>query len=112
MKWRKFLVPVLIIGLPIIGVSSCIIRDDQLDRNFQAVKPGMSAAEVKQNMGSPSWDSDGGNGWLPKIGSSTKCVRELGYSATMAWTGFAPMWWVMCIGPDDTVIRTAKIVSP
>lgn len=59
MKWRKFLVPVLIIGLPIIGVSSCIIRDDQLDRNFQAVKPGMSAAEVKANMGPPSWDSDG-----------------------------------------------------
>jgi hypothetical protein len=112
MKWRKFVVPVLIIGLPIAGVSSCIIRDGQLDRNFRAVAPGMSSLEIELIMGSPFWDSDCGHGLLQEVRKPAHCIRELGYSATLAWTGFAPMWWVVWLGTDGTVIRTAKIVSP
>jgi hypothetical protein len=112
MKWRKFVVPVLIVGLPIAGVSSCIIRDDQLDSNFRAVVAGMSSLEIERIMGSPSWDSDCGHGRLPEVRKPANCTRELGYSATLAWTGFAPMWWVVWIGTDGAVVRTAKIVSP
>src|SRR5262249_33822158 len=112
MKWHKFVVPVLIVGLPIIGVSLCIIRDDQLDRNFRAVAPGMSSPEIVRIMGSPSWDSDCGHARLPEVRKPANCTRELGYSATLARTGFAPMWWLVWLGTGGVVIRTAKIVSP
>jgi hypothetical protein len=112
MKWRKFVMPLVIVGLPIIGVSSCIIRDDRLDRDFKAITTGMSSQEIERIMGSPSWNSDCGDGRLPEIRKPTNCTRELGYSTTLAWTGFAPMWWVVWLGTDGTVIRTAKIVSP
>jgi hypothetical protein len=109
---RKFVVSLLIAGLPIVGVSSCIMRDDQLDSNFRTVVPGMTALDVERITGSPSWDSDCGHGPLPEVGKPAGCTRELGYSGTLAWTGFAPMWWVAWLGTDGTVIRTAKIVSP
>jgi hypothetical protein len=112
MKWREFVVPVVIVGLPIIGISSCIIRDDQLDRDFKAVTTGISSQEIERIMGSPSWNSDCSHGRLPEVRRPANCTRELGYSVTLAWTGFAPMWWVVWLGADGTVIRTAKIVSP
>ena len=112
MKWRKFVVPIAIIGLPAIGVSSCIVRDDRLDTEFKAVKTGMSLQEVERTMGSPAWNSDCGQGQLTGIGRPANCAGELGYSSTLAWTGLTPMWWVVWLGTDGTVIGTAKIVSP
>ena len=91
MRWRKFVVPVLIVGLPIAGVFACIIRDDQLDRNFRAVAPGMSAPEIERIMGSPSWDSDCGHSLPPEVGKPAHCIRELGYSGTLTWTRLVPM---------------------
>ena len=108
---RDFVVSVVIMGLPIIGVFSCIVRDNRLDVEFKAVTTGMSLERVERTMGSPSWNSDCGQK-LPEISKPANCVRELGFSSTFAWTGFVPMWWVVWLGPDGTVIRTAKIVSP
>jgi hypothetical protein len=111
MKWRKF-VPIVILGLPVIGVTSCIVRDDRLDTDFKAVEAGMTLRDVERTIGSPSWNSDCGHGRLPEVSKPANCAKELGYSATLAWTGFAPMWWVVWLGTDGMVIRTAKIVSP
>jgi hypothetical protein len=112
MKWRKFVVPVLIVGFPIVGVSLCIVRDDRLDRNFRAVTPGMSSQEIERIMGSASWDRDCDRGRLPEVRKPANCTRELGYSATLAWTGFVPSWWVVWLRTEGTVVTTAKITSP
>lgn len=111
MKWRK-IVPVVIVGLPVVSVTSCILRDHRLDTDFKAITTKMSLQEVAQIMGPPSWNSDCGYGRLPEVRKPPSCARELGYSASLAWTGFAPMWWVVWFGTDGTVIRSAKIVSP
>jgi hypothetical protein len=112
MKWRKFVMPTLIVALAVVGVSSCTIRDNSLDRNFRTVTTGMSMQEAERIMGTPSWDGDCGHGRLPEISKPRNCTRELGYSATLAWTGFLPEWWLVWLGADGRVVRTAKIVSP
>jgi hypothetical protein len=112
MKWRKIVLPVVILGLPVIGVTSCILRDHRLDADFKAVTTKMSLQEVAQIMGSPSWNSDCSPGQLPEVRRPANCAREHGYSASLAWTGFEPMWWIIWFGTDGTVIHSAKIVSP
>lgn len=112
MKWRKIIAPVVIVALPVVSVTSCTLRDLRLDTDFMAVTTKMSFQEVGHIMGSPSWNSDCSRGRLPEVPTPANCARELGYSASLAWTGFAPMWWVVWFGTDGTVIHSAKIVSP
>ena len=112
MNWREFALPVLIIGIPLIGASSCSIRDDRLDTTFNAITTGMSSQQIDRIMGSPSWKTDCEHGRLPEISKPTNCATELGYSATLAWTGFYPRWWLVWFGPEGKVIGSAKITSP
>ena len=112
MTWRTGITLFLIVALPAIGVAACVVRDDRLDDYFQAVTDGMSSQDVERIMGKPSWNGDCRHGPLPEVNKPANCARELGYAATLAWTGFMPMWWIVWIGPEGTVIRTAKIVSP
>jgi hypothetical protein len=102
----------VISGLVLVGISSCVIRDRRLEIDFKEVKIGMSLQDAERLMGSPSWNSDCESGPLPETRKPANCARELGYAATLAWTGFAPEWWIVWLGADGAVIRTAKIVSP
>jgi len=108
MKIRTAVSLGVVILLVALSASWCFVRDDRLEADFSKILPGMSADQVLDIMGRPSWD--GQCGARMPTGLPTQCTRELGYAVTLA--PLNPSYYLIWFGNNERVVETAPITSP
>jgi hypothetical protein len=108
---RRTLVAGLIVGSPILGIGSCIMRDDAIEARFERVQVGMSPAEVVHIMGKPDADEKCGE-LVPFLSPSkmSDCTMELVYSPTAPIV--TPGDWVIWFDHSGHVKATEELQSP
>jgi hypothetical protein len=91
--------------------ASCVAgrqHDEHLWANSQRVRPGMSAAQAEQILGSPSWQN--GCGAKFPYGWQQNCVAELGYRS--AFAPLLPAYLIVQLDNRSRVISVDTIQSP
>src|SRR5262249_39773121 len=103
---------VSVILTSVLLVGSCVYRNQHPDSGLAAIKRGMTWREVRELLGSPSWDSTCFNPKYNIYGRpKADCVRELGYYG--GFFGFpAGNYCLIWLDEDDKVIDTTSITSP
>lgn len=83
-------------------------HDDRLFRDYERVRPGMSAADAKRILGEPSWQSRCGSRFPNR--HSPACALELGYRSPFA--PLKPLYWVVELDRQGRVIASHFVPSP
>ena len=106
--FKRILIRSSIILTPILLISWCVGSDHRQEARFTKVFPGMSAAQVVDQMGKPDWD--GKCGAKMPTGLPKQCTREMGYRTSLA--PLIPSYYLVWFGSDGLVTSSAPINSP
>ena len=91
-----------------IFLSWCTFQDNRTAASFSRISKGMAMDQVRAILGAPSWDAQCG-AKMP-TGLPPDCVREFGYSATLA--PLNPTYYLIWFGANGEVVETSLIDSP
>ena len=105
---KSELVTSLFLFAGIAFVAGGIYRDDRLWKDYQRIRPGMSASEAEAIMGSPSWRGHCDSRHLSP--SFPNCRSELGYRSWFA--PLKPLYWVVQLDGTGHVVSSDYIASP
>jgi hypothetical protein len=105
---KRILVRSSIILTPVLLITWCVGSDQRQEAQFAKVLPGMSPAQVVEQMGKPTWD--GKCGAKMPTGLPKQCTREMGYRTPLA--PLVPSYYLVWFGRDGLVTSSAPINSP